>query len=163
MSQKHLTLEVLYYARRFWESVFLGDFLRLFEIFGKNKFNVPTYDFSALRVRRTETRLTVYWASQYQNHSKPSSKRPATFDKKHHFKVKIFQNECTRWPYVIEKSLGCQSYVHKEYRWWKKTRLWRCSITCAVFGKVPFRVILGDFWIFLKKRKFMSALMTFLL
>ena len=68
--------------------------------------HVCAYDFLALRVRRTETRLTVYWASQYQNHSKPQPKGPATFDKKqHHLKVEIFENKCARCQYVLELPL----------------------------------------------------------
>ena len=50
----------------------------------------------AIRVRRPETRLTVYWASQYQINSKAASKRAATFGEISHFKVKIFKKECAR-------------------------------------------------------------------
>ena len=44
----------------FWLISFVGlCFLK------KWKINLCTYNFLALRVRRTETRLTVYWASQF--------------------------------------------------------------------------------------------------
>ena len=87
----------------FW--VIFRDFLFVAQ---KMKMNGCTYDFPALRVRRTETRLTVYWASQYQNHSKPPSKEPATFGEKHHFKVNNFENKCTRCTYVYELLLECK-------------------------------------------------------
>ena len=46
-----------------------------------------TYDIPALRVRRPETRLTVYWALSYQSDTKFQATRATTFDEKTHFEV----------------------------------------------------------------------------
>ena len=51
-----------------------------------------TYDFPALRDRRPETRLTVYWALLCQSDSKFQSKGAATFGGKTHFEVNNVQN-----------------------------------------------------------------------
>ena len=68
MSQKDLTLEVLYRPQSFLS--FSKVTVLMYFLFKKvdflfNKYNsFNCFDFPALRVRRTETRLTVYWASQ---------------------------------------------------------------------------------------------------
>ena len=102
---KDIAIDVINEARRlyFGGALLSALFFRSCLFFLKVKFLRQThfpcnYDFPALRVRRSETRLTVYWALRYQSDSKFQGKGAATFGKKTHVKTKNVRNKYTRWP-----------------------------------------------------------------
>ena len=88
-------MEILYWDKGVLQFFFFEkvDFLSKYIILAVSW--LPT-----LRVRRPETRLTVYWALQYQSGSKFQSKRAATFGKNTLFVASNVLNYYSRCPYV---------------------------------------------------------------